>query len=346
MVRVSAVVATFNRGYIVGDAIQSILGQIRPADEIIVVDDGSTDDTAEVISRFSGIRYIRQDKNRGCSAAYNACINNATGDLIAFLDSDDIWDVSFLERTTRAIERSSHLTGVFTDTRIQGENFTIPSLFGILKYFSYYAGPMLPDQEYVLDQRALRLCLFQEVPIKPSALLVNRQAILSCGGFDETWPSGTDWDLFIKMSRKYQFAVITSQLVLQRQTDDATHQIFSEADKNFIISVLHRERQIEAADKAITKAIRRGLYSCYKHLGYMQLHSNRPTLAASTYLKGFCDTLDSRLLLRSLICRLPKSILYSLPKVKKQKVMGSGRRPTRGFNCDGDGTNGVPRASS
>ena len=110
--RVSAVVPTYNRAHLVGEAIRSVLAQSLPVCEVIVVDDGSTDGTKEAVGRLSDanpglIRYIRQE-NAGPGAARNRGIREASGDWVAFQDSDDLWlpekiawQVDFLRRNPR-----------------------------------------------------------------------------------------------------------------------------------------------------------------------------------------------------------------------------------------------------
>lgn len=102
---VSAIIATYNRADIVGEAIESILGQTYKNMEVLVVDDGSTDGTHEALRRFGNrIRVVRQE-NAGPGAARNRGIEVARGELIAFLDSDDIWMPTKLERQVRLLEK-------------------------------------------------------------------------------------------------------------------------------------------------------------------------------------------------------------------------------------------------
>src|SRR5713101_4378980 len=89
--RISAVIPTYNRGHIVGRAIESALGQELAPSEIIVVDDGSVDNTRSVVESYGqAVRYVRQS-NRGVSAARNRGVKEAAYEWIAFLDSDDFW---------------------------------------------------------------------------------------------------------------------------------------------------------------------------------------------------------------------------------------------------------------
>ena len=102
---VSAIIPTYNFGRFLGEAIQSVLDQTFTDFELIVVDDGSTDDTREVVGSFndSRIRYIYQE-NRGLPAARNTGIKASRGEYIAFLDSDDIWLTQNLELKVKSLD--------------------------------------------------------------------------------------------------------------------------------------------------------------------------------------------------------------------------------------------------
>ncbi len=108
--RISVVIPAYNAGRYIGRAIDSVLAQTRPAEEIIVVDDGSTDNTAEIAGAYGDrIRFIRQE-NAGASVARNTGIAAATGNWIAFLDADDEWLPEKLRLQTEHLERNPDLT--------------------------------------------------------------------------------------------------------------------------------------------------------------------------------------------------------------------------------------------
>src|SRR5581483_7648961 len=105
-VTISVVIPTHNRALLLQRALRSVVAQSRPPDEILVVDDGSTDDTAEVVRRFESVTYLHQE-NAGASAARNHGVSVACGDFIAFLDSDDVWFPEYLERMANTIRATA-----------------------------------------------------------------------------------------------------------------------------------------------------------------------------------------------------------------------------------------------
>lgn len=118
--RVSVIVPCFNYGRFLAETVESVLVQTLPPHQIIVVDDGSTDDTAEVAARYADrIQFIQQE-NRGVSAARNNGIDNATGNWLAFLDADDVWEPEFLARLRPICIDNPLPAIVFTDYRTFG----------------------------------------------------------------------------------------------------------------------------------------------------------------------------------------------------------------------------------
>jgi glycosyltransferase involved in cell wall biosynthesis len=113
---ISAIVPIYNREAYLAEAIASILNQSIPPTEVIVIDDGSRDGGGEIAKSFSAVRYHYQT-NQGVGAARNQGVRLATGDFLAFLDSDDLWSLDKLERQLTAFKQNPHLDAVFGQVR-------------------------------------------------------------------------------------------------------------------------------------------------------------------------------------------------------------------------------------
>lgn len=161
--RVSAIVPVYNGERFLADALESIFTQTCPADEVIVIDDGSTDSSFAIASERPGVRYLRQ-ANAGHSSALNAGAAAATGDFLAFLDADDVWIRDKLSRQLAAYEAQPELDIVFGLARQRVE----PGV-------RVQAGA---------DGRVLPARL-------PSAMLVRRRAWRRVGPFSSEWDLGS-----------------------------------------------------------------------------------------------------------------------------------------------------------
>ena len=151
---ISVIVPVFNGERYLAEALESIVGQTRPPEEIIVVDDGSTDRTAEVARRFP-VRLLRQ-ANAGAAAARNAGAEAANADLLAFLDHDDLWVADKLERQMAALAADPALDMVFGHV----EQFFCPSLTAEQRAH-YQLTPPMPA--YTSPARLIRRASFAKV---------------------------------------------------------------------------------------------------------------------------------------------------------------------------------------
>jgi glycosyltransferase involved in cell wall biosynthesis len=314
--KISVIIPTYNRAYIVGEAIESVLRQTYRDFEIIVVDDGSTDNTQLVVRRMAGsaVRYIHLPNNRGCSAAYNTGISAARGEYVSFLDSDDIWRPDYLGRQHGFLAAHRDVDAVFTDTEVHEGELKISSLRGQMKGFSRLLAKSGDDEERTISCREMYLCLLEEVPIKPSALVVKKSLFERVGGFNESWPSGTDWELLLRLARFAQFGFIDHPLVIQRRTADATHQIFREQDQLFLLSVFSREKSLLGDDREAVSAVNRGILNLCNNLGFHYLLCGRKIKSMTTYLWGFKETRDIMLLFRAAGAVAPSQIRSSVRK--------------------------------
>jgi glycosyltransferase involved in cell wall biosynthesis len=296
--QVSVIIPTYNRADIIRDALESVLAQSYQDFEILVVDDGSSDNTGEVVASVGSnkIRFMRSERNCGCSAAYNRGISEAAGNLIAFLDSDDIWEPGYLEREVDFLARHPEVGVVFCDTEIRGPAIHVSSIVSLMDAFPRFLQQSPKASEYFVDARQMYLCLLQEVPIKPSATTIRREVFSKAGVFDEQWPSGTDWDLFLRMSRVTNFGYIDQALVTQRHRSDATHRRYYEKDKMFLLGQFTKEKATLIGDREALKGVNRGLGALYNSLGWYYLEGGQNKKALSTYLTGYRETFYPKLL--------------------------------------------------
>jgi glycosyltransferase involved in cell wall biosynthesis len=188
---VSAIIPLYNGGAYVLDAIASIVDQTVLPNEVIVIDDGSTDDGAKLLAGLDlpfDITVLDQDRG-GQSAARNRGAAAATSRHLAFLDQDDSWLPDHLELLVRAMERSQRLGWVYGDfDEIDGKGQTVTKRF-------------LREAQVPNPKTSLAFCLSRDLMVIPSASLLRREMFLHVGGFDESLSGYEDDDLFIRMFR-------------------------------------------------------------------------------------------------------------------------------------------------
>jgi len=202
---VSVIIPTHDRATRLCRALRSVLEQSYRDLEVIIVDDASTDGTADILSAVSDprVRTIRFEANRGAPAARNAGIEAARGSLIAFQDSDDEWMPGKLERQVRVLETpGSGADIVYT---------------GFLR--------CSPDKELYIPEPWVAMREGQILPqllhgnfVSTQTLLVRRACIDAVGGFDERLPRFQDWEFAIRLAKSYRFHVIDEPLVRVYET--------------------------------------------------------------------------------------------------------------------------------
>ena len=199
--RVSVVIPTYNSGPLVVEAVKSALAQSYPAAQIIVIDDGSTDDTRQQLLPFGNqIEYVHQTNSK-VAAARNAGLARATGDAVAFLDADDVWHPGKLERQVAVFDQRPDL-GL-----LASETFPWP-------------GPLPGEQsgETPLDVVCLERLLVWN-PIVTSSVLVRRDVLQRAGRFDTNLHGPEDFDLWLRCAPLAGVAILREPLTGYRDVD-------------------------------------------------------------------------------------------------------------------------------
>lgn len=205
---VSVIIPTYNRAHLLPRAIESVLNQTYQVFEVIIIDDGSTDKTREVVKSFTtpNIKYIKFEKNKGAAAARNIGINVARGEFIAFQDSDNEW---CREKLTKQVE-------LFKDT---------PSRLGVI-----YSGiwriknnkkNYVPSDKISKTEGNIYEMILMGNFIDLSAAIVKKECFSEVGLFDESLPCLQDWELWIRISKRYDFKYLKEPLVNAYYTSDS-----------------------------------------------------------------------------------------------------------------------------
>jgi glycosyltransferase involved in cell wall biosynthesis len=201
---ISVVIPTYNSGAYVLDALVSALEQTYPHVEVIVVDDGSTDNTRQLLEPYRDrIAYVYQS-NRGLSGARNAGISHASGDWIAFLDADDVWLPDKLQRQVDRLRDLPEAGLVHTDAAY---------LLGRTGRLQARPTPTPPFEG------DCHLQLFGGNRIVVSSVIVRREWLERCGVFDESLRQAEDYDCWMRLAPHIAFAFVPETLVLYRLHD-------------------------------------------------------------------------------------------------------------------------------
>ncbi len=193
---ISVVIPTFNRAKKVRRAIESVKNQTFKADEIIVVDDGSTDETLKILEKIKDIKVIYQ-QNLGVSEARNRGIKEAKGEWIAFLDSDDWW---FEDKLLKQIKFHKENPDILIS---QTDEIWIKNGIQINK-----AKRFRKKLQGYIFKPSLNMC-----HISPSAVMIHRKVFEDVGVFDPSLPACEDYDLWLRISKKYFIGLIDEPLI-------------------------------------------------------------------------------------------------------------------------------------
>lgn len=203
---VSVIMPTFNRAATISRSITSVLNQSYSALELIIVDDGSTDDTSIVVASFTDkrLRYFKLDQNVGGSGARNFGIKKANGNFIAFQDSDDEWLVNKLRSDIKIFDEDANIDCVFS------RYWQIDGLFS----------KVVPSSYLTVSDSLSRSLLVRNLIGTPTVIL-KRDVLRRVNGFNMLLPRYQDWELFIRISREFKIHMNTDINVIAYVSGDS-----------------------------------------------------------------------------------------------------------------------------
>lgn len=208
MAEVSTIIPAYNCEDYIKETVESVLAQTYKDIEIIVVDDGSTDRTGEILKDFgSKVEYIRQSKNTGPSAARNKGIERARGKYIAFLDHDDVWTPNKIEEQIKLLESNKDLALAYSNCyNVNQSDLAIGTLFDIAR----------PHRGFVFEN----LLLDNFIPT--SSVVVRKEILNEVGGFNERFLISQDFDLYLRIAQRYEIDFVNFPLLKHRVYSGST----------------------------------------------------------------------------------------------------------------------------
>ncbi|MEP0871645.1 glycosyltransferase [Trichocoleus desertorum AS-A10] len=198
---VSVIIPAYNAETTVQETIESVLGQSLQDFELIIVNDGSTDRTLQVIESIADPRIkVLSYPNAGAAVSRNRGFAHATGEFVAFLDADDLWTPEKLEAQWKALQENPNAQVAYSWTDVIDQS-----------------GQWLGQGDYTVANgnvyAKLLLCCFI---VSGSNTLIRREAYVAVGGFDESLTASQDFDLYLRLAARYQFVAVTAAHVLYR----------------------------------------------------------------------------------------------------------------------------------
>ncbi|ULA61338.1 MAG: Family 2 glycosyl transferase [Nitrospira sp.] len=262
MPRVSVVIPTFNCERFIGRTVDSALRQTYRDFEIIVVDDGSTDGTRAVLAQYGDALHYISQANQGASAARNAALSNATGEYIAYLDADDIWDPEKLARQVEYLDANPSCGFVHTEVAVIDEQDHV-----LHASFNKETGRTVPQGRCLRD-------ILQRSHIQTLTVLERRSAFERAGKFDLRLPVAQDYLHWIQVVLQgYEVGYLPEPLGQYRwragSLMSSQRRLLGDITKIYDI-LLNEHRLGEIHGREIRRLIDTQLYTNQRQLAYLE----------------------------------------------------------------------------
>lgn len=270
MSRVSIIIPSYNRAHLIGETIESVLSQSFSDFELIIVDDGSTDKTGDVVRKYQGpIKYLYQE-NQGRSSARNEGYKASQGEYICFLDSDDMLAPRMLEQQVALLDSNPNLGFVYTDYQFVDES-----------------GVPLPKPEIFRAHPLRRGTIFRYLIyfdfIPPSTILSRRDSIDEAGLFDPSLEPAEDLDWLLRISRCYETDYLTEPLCFFRKHAGSTPEV---AIQDATIRVITKHLDDKATKRSLGEEWTTIYYELYHSVANYHYNRHEMTRAREFYYKA------------------------------------------------------------
>ncbi|HSV27878.1 MAG TPA: glycosyltransferase [Sedimentisphaerales bacterium] len=278
---VSVVIPAYNIGEYVGRAIESVLSQTHKADEIIVVDDGSTDGTADVIKKYvPRVKYVHQE-NRGLAGARNTGIRESTCRWVAFLDGDDEWLPDFLDKQLSLLARNPDLvwssSNYYSALHAEGRqapiiqpNRAADAMDGREHFEDFFTG-------YALGIVGL-----------PDTMVIRRDVIIEAGMYDERLRFAEDWDMWMRLAFRWPgIGYVKEPIAIYNLDRPGSLMLATPGGEKMRVNCGLMDRHIRLARES-------GRYSCFKPCAEFMLRR---------WIRGLLFCKDQKEIIRQMLAR-------------------------------------------
>lgn len=217
MYTVSIIIPTYNNAHLLPETLESIFNQDYGDYELIIVDDGSTDNTKEILKKYGNkIIYLFQENSGACSKPRNEGIKIATGEYISIFDSDDIMKPEKIRLQAKFLDHNPDVGFVFTDFCDFRDDTIFKNHISTCTIFNSLKRKRVGEFEYIINKIDAYETLLSENFIGASSMMFRKNLLQQIGSFDESLDSSEDIDFTLRVSRKHDFGFVDTICHLRR----------------------------------------------------------------------------------------------------------------------------------
>ena len=284
---VSVIIPAYNCAQFINETLDSVYRQTYRNIEIIVIDDGSTDNTKAILAPHIGnIQYFYKE-NSGTAGARNTGILKAKGELIALLDNDDIWYPEKIKLQVSVAQNNPEIGLVFTDGKIFDKSGILKDTI-IARRLQKWIQQNKTENGQVVKGCILDHIYFENLISSATSVLIKRECFDQVGFFDENIIIADDFDMWLRIARKYSVALIQKPLYMWRYRSDSSSGKMEDRNYNWVRSALVvLEKHWRNAPDEIRKEVRENISKLYLECGKHSFHRKSYSRSRNDFLASF-----------------------------------------------------------